>query len=79
MKAKEIRDLSVSELTAKVDGMEEELFNLRFQARMGQLANPVRMRMVRHDIARAQTIISEKNNAGHKAAARKENGARKQS
>ncbi|MDD5672869.1 MAG: 50S ribosomal protein L29 [Chitinivibrionales bacterium] len=71
MKVKEFRDLSLSELTAKVDGMQEELFNLRFQARMGQLANPLRMRIVRKDIARAQTIKTEKQKNERVAAARK--------
>jgi large subunit ribosomal protein L29 len=79
MKVKELRDLSVGELTTTIEGMQDELFNLRFQARMGQLANPVRMRMVRHDIARAQTISNEKQKTGEKAATRKADGATKQS
>ncbi|NLG16503.1 MAG: 50S ribosomal protein L29 [Fibrobacter sp.] len=60
MKTKEIRDLSPEELTKKIDGWEEELFNLRFQAKMGQLANPLQLRHVRRDIARAKTIMNEK-------------------
>ncbi|HON10446.1 MAG TPA: 50S ribosomal protein L29 [Chitinispirillaceae bacterium] len=60
MKTKEIRDLSPEELTKKIDGWEEELFNLRFQAKMGQLANPLQLRLVRRDIARAKTVLNEK-------------------
>ncbi len=60
MKAKEIRELSVEEIAKKIDGMEEELFNLRFQAKMGQLSNPLQLRLVRRDIARAKTILNEK-------------------
>lgn len=60
MKTKEIRDLSPEELTKKIDGWEEELFNLRFQAKMGQLANPLQLRLVRRDIARGKTVLNEK-------------------
>ena len=60
MKTTEIRDLSNEEIKKKIDGWEEELFNLRFQAKMGQLANPLQLRMVRRDIARAKTILNEK-------------------
>ena len=41
MKAQEIRNMSPEEIVKRVDGWEEELFNLRFQARLGQLANPL--------------------------------------
>ncbi|MBN1981373.1 MAG: 50S ribosomal protein L29 [Chitinivibrionales bacterium] len=60
MKAKELRDFGDKELIEKLSGMEEELFNLRFQGKIGQLSNPVRMRMVRKDIARIHTILNEK-------------------
>jgi large subunit ribosomal protein L29 len=59
MKVKEIRDLSAKEIAKKVDSWEEELFNLRFQARMGQLSNPLQLRMVRRDIARAKTVLQQ--------------------
>ena len=59
-KARDIRQLSVPELKAKVEGLEEELFNLRFQATMGQLSNPLRLRIVRKDIARTKTVLAEK-------------------
>jgi large subunit ribosomal protein L29 len=60
MKARDIRQLSVKELQEKVSGLEEELFNLRFQAKMGQLSNALRLRIVRKDIARVKTLINEK-------------------
>ena len=63
MKVKDIRDLSADEIVKKVDAWEEELFNLRFQARMGQLANPLQLRMVRRDIARAKTVLQQMNTA----------------
>jgi len=61
MKAKEIRELTPEEMTKKIDQCEEELFNLRFQAKMGQLANPLQLRLIRKDIARINTILKEKN------------------
>ncbi|MBN2188913.1 MAG: 50S ribosomal protein L29 [Chitinispirillaceae bacterium] len=60
MKAQELRNLSEGEITKKVHEMQEELFNLRFQAKMGQLANALQLRMVRRNIARALTIMAQK-------------------
>lgn len=60
MKAHEFRDLQKQELKEKLSEMEEELFNLRFQAKIGQLSNPVRLRIVRKEYARAKTILKEK-------------------
>jgi len=71
MKTQELRQLSVKELTEKATGLEEEMFNLRFQAKMGQLSNALRLRMVRKDIARTRTLITEKQR-GEKIAAPKE-------
>ncbi len=59
MKSKEIRELSKEEIVEKISEMEEEFFNLRFQAKIGQLSNPVRMRIIKHDIARAKSILNE--------------------
>jgi len=58
--AKEIRELSTGEIEKKVDSLEEEFFNLRFQAKMGQLTNPLQLRHIKRDIARAKTILTEK-------------------
>jgi large subunit ribosomal protein L29 len=68
MKAKEIRELNPAELSEKVAGMEEELFNLRFQQKMGQLSNPLRLKIIRRDIARVKTILNEKKTAAIAAA-----------
>lgn len=59
MKAHELRELSIDEVREKMSEMEEELFNLRFQAKMGQLSNPVRMRIIKRDIARLKTVLTE--------------------
>ncbi len=71
MKTHEMRQLSAKELAERVAGLEEELFNLRFQAKMGQLSNPVRQRIVRKDIARTKTVLTEKTRT-EKTAAPKE-------
>lgn len=60
MKSNELRNLSREEIVKKVAELEEEQFNLRFQAKMGQLANGLQLRMVRRTIARAKTILAEK-------------------
>jgi large subunit ribosomal protein L29 len=74
LKPAQLRELSVAELKEKVRAMEEELFNLRFQAHTGQLSNPLRMRMVRRDIARARTIMREKGNGSATAVKAKAQG-----
>jgi large subunit ribosomal protein L29 len=61
MKIQEIRDLSKEEIIKKIDDWEEELFNLRFQARLGQLTNPLQLRMIKRDIARAKTVLRQTN------------------
>ena len=60
MKAKEVREMSVVELEAKLKDLKQELFNLRFQHATQQLDNPVRLAAVKKDIARVKTIIREK-------------------
>ena len=60
MKAKEVREMSVVELEAKLKDLKQELFNLRFQHATKQLDNPIRIADVKKDIARVKTIIREK-------------------
>ncbi len=60
MKAKEIRQLTDQELDAKLLDLKNELFNLRFQLATGQLDNPMRIKVVRKDIARVKTTIRER-------------------
>ena len=60
MKAKEIRDLTNSEIESNVKELKEELFNLRFQLATGQLENTARIKTVRKTIARMKTTIRER-------------------
>jgi large subunit ribosomal protein L29 len=56
----ELRELPEDELNARLDAAKEELFNLRFQLATGQLDNPMRIKQVRHDIARLHTVLTER-------------------
>ncbi len=60
MEAREIRDLSTGEVQTKLDQTREELRNLRFQRAVGQLTDLMRMRAVRRDVARLETILRER-------------------
>ena len=59
MKPEEIRKLSVEEIQTKLDDSREELMKLRFQQVTGQLTDTSRVRLLRRDIARMQTIAQE--------------------
>ena len=66
MKAKkyleDLRSQSVAELNAQLVEAKKELFNLRFQNATNQLTNTSRIKEVRKNIARIQTIITQKAN-----------------
>jgi len=57
----ELRDLGDEELLERLESSKEELFNLRFQLATGQLDNPMRIKAVRHDVARILTILRQRN------------------
>lgn len=58
-----IRALSVEEINEKIAELKEELFNLKFQAALGNLEKPARMNEIKRTIARMKTVITEKQNA----------------
>ena len=60
MKAKELRQKSVAELESLMGELSREQFNLRMQKAAGQLSKPDQIKKVRRDIARINTIITEK-------------------
>jgi len=59
MKAGDVRSLSPEERQQKLVDMKQELFNLRFQHATGQLENPQRLKQIKRDVARVQTVIRE--------------------
>ena len=60
MKASEIRELTAEELSAKLGELKKDLFNLRLQLATNQLDNTNKINEVKHDIARINTVIREK-------------------
>lgn len=58
-KADDFRAKSADELTDQIGKLKKEQFNLRFQKANGQLEKTARIRAVRRDIARIQTILAE--------------------
>jgi len=59
LKTNELRDLSKEELEKKLSDLKDELFSLRFQLVTGQLSNYMKIKEVKHDIARVKTILRE--------------------
>jgi large subunit ribosomal protein L29 len=60
MKSREIRALNPEEVKSKLADAREELMKLRFQQVTGQLTDSSRLRILRRDIARMETILNEK-------------------
>ena len=60
MKAGQVRGLTLDQLNDELVKLKKEQFNLRFQAASGQLENTARVREIRRDIARIQTISRQK-------------------
>jgi large subunit ribosomal protein L29 len=60
MKATDVRAKTEDELTTELEALKKEQFNLRFQRATGQLENTARVRQIRRDIARINTILCEK-------------------
>ena len=59
MKSELIRDLAKEEIEQKLQDAQEDLFNLKLRKRVQKLDNPLRLRMVKRDIARLKTILHE--------------------
>ena len=58
-----IRALSVEEINKKIADLKEELFNLKFQAALGNIEKPARIGEIKRTIARMKTVLTEKENA----------------
>ncbi len=59
MKMSELKDMTITELTAKGRDLRQEIFNLRLQQASSQLEKPARLRVLRKDVARLETRISQ--------------------
>jgi large subunit ribosomal protein L29 len=66
-KADDFRAKSADELGAELTGLRKEQFNLRFQRANGQAENTGRIRVIRRNIARIETVLNEQRRASAKA------------
>ena len=69
MKIKELREMSVEELGARKRELRTEMLNLRVQQQIGQLENPARLRTLRREVARIETLITQRTSAAAAAKA----------
>ena len=60
MDIQELRGMELEEVAEKVHQLKGELFHLRCQLALGRIENPMRIRQVRRDVARARTVLHEK-------------------
>ncbi len=60
MKPEELKDLSIEELVAKTDELKGEFFNAKVRMATGQLENTAKLKLLRRDIARVETVLREK-------------------
>ena len=59
MKMSELKDMTEAELTVKSADLRQELFQLRLQQASSQLEHPARMRVLRRDVARLETRLTQ--------------------
>jgi large subunit ribosomal protein L29 len=61
MKFKDIQEMSTDELLTKKRDLRQESLHLHLQQQSGQLEQPSRMRLLRRDVARVETVLTERN------------------
>lgn len=64
MKIKELRELTNEEVGGKRRELKQDALNMRVQQASGQLENPSRLKQARRDVARMETILSERSRGG---------------
>jgi large subunit ribosomal protein L29 len=67
MKASKLRDMTTDELLREVEQLRRSLFNLRLQQATGQLEKPHKLGEARRDLARANTILRQREQASEEA------------
>ena len=60
MKFKEISEMSIDELLTKKRDLRQESLHLRLQQQSGQLEQPSRLRLLRRDVARVETALTQR-------------------
>ena len=74
MRISEIRALSPQELEVKLEQAREEFYKLRFRFKIGQLTDTSRFKIIRHDIARLETVRRERQIAAELARVQQKEG-----
>ena len=69
MLVNEIRELSVDDIEARIRDLEEERFRLRFRKGSEELEDPLRLRVIRKDIARLKTVLTERKHTSARTSA----------
>jgi large subunit ribosomal protein L29 len=69
MLASEIRELSVEDVESRIRDLEEEQFRLKFRSASEPLEDPLRLRVLRKDIARLRTVLRERKNTSARTSA----------
>ena len=83
MRTDEIRELGSDDITSRIRELEEERFRLRFRSATEPLEDPLRLRVIRRDVARLKTILHERTlglerSATPREAAKREEKGKKQ-
>ncbi len=60
MLSKDIREMNEGDINARITELEEERFRLKFRAGTETLEDPLRLRVIRKDVARLKTVVREK-------------------
>ena len=60
LSSKDIRELNEAEINSRIAELEEERFRLKFRAGTETLEDPLRLRVIRKDVARLKTVLKEK-------------------
>ena len=60
LSSKDIRELTEAEINSRIADLEEERFRLKFRAGTETLEDPLRLRVIRKDVARLKTVLKEK-------------------
>ncbi|HZR79114.1 MAG TPA: 50S ribosomal protein L29 [Chthoniobacterales bacterium] len=77
MKIKEISEMSTDELLTKRRDLRQERLHLRLQQQSGQLEQPSRLRLIRRDVARIETVLTRRANQPESAAPKETTKAKK--
>ena len=70
MLSSEIRDLTNADIASRIKDLEEERFRLQFRNATEPLEDPLRLRVIRRDIARLKTVLRERQNKNARGAAK---------